>query len=520
VVKYFDDVAERYPQYLNDEANIVAGFADRIYFPKNEAEVVEIVKLANKLRTKITVSGGGTGLSGGRVPLGGWILATDDMTLKVDPDIMVWRDPETHKEYNYVLKESKDKATITIPISLTLKSFQTLVRELGWFYPPDPTERTAFLGGTVATNASGSRSFKFGSTRDWVDSIRVVLGNGEVAILGRDESSVVTENFAIVKTNRKTYEVIRPSYSLPKTRKNVATPVLTNDSHSVDLFIGSGGLFGIITEITLSLIKTPKEILNIFAYCPSHQIALKLIQECQNIRSSQNQPLPMSVEYLDSRAMDIIRRKDKSVSTSAKALIILEQDAKDDDELSEYIEFWLNKFTELGINETSVAQTQREIEMHKELRHSVPEYVNSVVKSFGQSKHGSDFSVSEDLLNEIFEMANSLGQEFEAYQKENENSNEIGYAIWGHGGDCHLHLNFIPRSDAEGKAAKSLMFKFLKRIVDLNGSIAAEHGLGKKEFENKPAVYYAIGASGIDEIRQIKITLDPNLILNPVNLIG
>ena len=181
------NIKEEYPQYLNDESGIVKdGNADVIFFPKSASEVQQIIESSNEMSVPFTVSGGGTGISGGRVPHGGWIIATDDMKTIENPSTE-WTDQETGIHYSYNLQEiDQEHAEITIPIAITLKSLQNLCRELDWFYPVDPTERSSFLGGNIATNASGARTFKFGTTRQWVKSLDVLLPNAERIKLNRD----------------------------------------------------------------------------------------------------------------------------------------------------------------------------------------------------------------------------------------------------------------------------------------------------------------------------------------------
>ena len=149
VVKYSENVADKFQDYLTDEAAIIKnGFAEKIFFPVNHGEVMKIVLEASNTKTPITVSGGGTGLSGGRVPLGGWIIATDEMRRIEHNDLELWSDPETKIEYGVNLQNSDEtNSLLTVPVSMTIQSIQNFVRERGWFFPPDPTERSAYIGG-------------------------------------------------------------------------------------------------------------------------------------------------------------------------------------------------------------------------------------------------------------------------------------------------------------------------------------------------------------------------------------
>ena len=512
-MRIFTAVDSRFPDYLSDESHLyTASKIEKIYFPETISDLQEIVKLSREEDKQITISGGGTGIAAGRVPLQDWIIATDEMRY-IDNGIK-WKDEESGIEYSYRLDILDDEnAVIVLPVAITVKSIQNLVRELGWFYPPDPTERSAFIGGNFATNASGARSFKYGSTRDWIQGARLVLLDGSCITLDRSKLEEIGSNEYIVIGG---YKVPRPQYSYPDTTKNVAGPVITNSSQSIDLFIGTDGIFGITGEISLRLIRPPIQILNIIVYCKTENVAIKLIEVAQKQREEGTAPIPLSVEYLDERASKIMRNGE-----GEGVIVILEQDANTDEETDDFVEYWVNKFDELGIEETSVAMTPKEIEHHKFLRHLIPETVNSLARSNNQPKLGTDYASPIRYLERLFRLSKEIGREFEEYLNHRKDLGEsIGYAMWSHSGDSHVHLNLLPRDEEEKKYAKKLMVKMMKEIVSWNGTIAAEHGLGKKKFDGKPALAIMIGSEGLKEIHRMKAILDPKFLLNRGNLIS
>ena len=149
--------------FLTDASFIRDGYADRVVLPETIEEVAEVLAAADRDRTPVTVSGAGTGTVGGRVPFGGIVLATDRL--------------------NHIKSIENDRAVAEAGVILA--DFQRAVDQKGLLYPPDPTERGCFLGGTVATNASGARTFKYGPTRNYIDRLKVVLASGEVLDLRR-----------------------------------------------------------------------------------------------------------------------------------------------------------------------------------------------------------------------------------------------------------------------------------------------------------------------------------------------
>ncbi|MCH8907499.1 MAG: FAD-binding oxidoreductase [Candidatus Heimdallarchaeota archaeon] len=524
MVNYDSDQRGKLVQYLNDESNIVRnGHADRLYMPINESEVSQILKDANATGVPVTISGAGTGISGGRVPLTGWILATDQMKSISKSNAELWTEPETKDEFSIKFNEiDETHATMTIPVSMRLKSLQILVREKRWFYPPDPTEGTSFLGGNVSTNASGARSFKFSATRKWIQGLRVVLANGTILDLDRDkQQGYVDADYVVIQTDNYSNKVPRPKYSLPKVTKHVAGPVITDSSHPLDLFIGTNGIFGVVTEITVKLIRPPTSIYSMFVYLASVEDSFKLVRFCQSQRATSIFPVPMSVEFMDEKSILLLRSKDDRINPNAKAIIMIEQDVYSDDELERSMEFWAEQLDKYSVIDTDVAQTHAEIEHHKFLRHYLAEYIIGQSRSYNQSLIVSDYSVPEEKYPEFFHFLIKIGVQFE-----NEIANETtisqdspGYTLFGHAGDCHPHLTLLPRTHAQSVYANQLVTAVLNKTIELGGSIASEHGLGKKKFGSKPALFFQYGEIGLQAVRQMKERIDPNMILCPGNLI-
>ena len=150
--------------YLVDSANY-RGYCEAVYFPENESDIIQILKTANQSRQKVTVAGNGTGLTGARVPEGGIVIATDKL--------------------NKIIEVNRNKKYAIVQPGVVLKDFQEEVTARKLFYPPDPTEQDCSIGATVATNASGANTFKYGPTRNYVISLRLVLPDGDTVSLKR-----------------------------------------------------------------------------------------------------------------------------------------------------------------------------------------------------------------------------------------------------------------------------------------------------------------------------------------------
>src|SRR5215217_2626326 len=155
--------------FVSDASFIRNGHADRVVLPENIEEISAILAEANRARLPVTVSGAGTGTVGGRVAFGGIVLATDKL----------------NRIKSIVHEEPGGFAVVEAGV--VLADLQRAVDREGLLYPPDPTERGCFIGGNVATNASGARTFKYGPTRNYVSRLKVVLASGEVLDQRRGE---------------------------------------------------------------------------------------------------------------------------------------------------------------------------------------------------------------------------------------------------------------------------------------------------------------------------------------------
>ncbi len=133
--------------YLKDASNTM-GYCDSVVYPENTDDVVSILIQANEEKNKVTVCGNRTGLSGGSVPTGGIVLSTEKM--------------------NRILEINEEEKFAIVEPGVLLSDFLKELKTKKLYYPPDPTELNCFLGGTVATNASGSKTFKYGPTRAFV----------------------------------------------------------------------------------------------------------------------------------------------------------------------------------------------------------------------------------------------------------------------------------------------------------------------------------------------------------------
>ena len=245
-----------------DDASGLKGWVDEIVTPATIADFALVLKDAAASGTQITVSGGGTGVTGGRCAEGGLLLSTSKL-MRFDLDGMVGA-------------------------GVPLTDVHAKTRAAGLLYPPDPTEWTASLGGTIATNASGSRSFRYGSTRRWLEALTVAFVDGRV------------ETFHQGEPYPNPYTPVAP----PRTTKNTAGYHLPPGGVSwVDLIAGSEGTLAIVLEAKLKLIPLPDEVISGVVFFRSATEALLAVEQWRPISG-----LNM-LEYIDANSLTILRQR-------------------------------------------------------------------------------------------------------------------------------------------------------------------------------------------------------------------
>ncbi|MDQ7087088.1 MAG: FAD-binding oxidoreductase, partial [Acidobacteriota bacterium] len=190
--------------YLVDESRLEGGCAEEVGWPGSAEEAAEMLAAWHGRELPVTVSGGGTGVVGGRVPRGGAVLATERMNRVLD------------------LRPVEGGALLRVQAGVSLAEVQQVAARAGLLYPPDPTETGCLIGGNLATNASGARSLRFGSTRRWVEAVRVALVDGSSAWIRRGEPPLVGTSVVCDRFGNRPITVPVPRWRPPATTKCTA----------------------------------------------------------------------------------------------------------------------------------------------------------------------------------------------------------------------------------------------------------------------------------------------------------
>jgi D-lactate dehydrogenase (cytochrome) len=384
-------------------------------------------------------------------------------------------------------------------------------------YPPDPTERSCFLGGNIATNASGARTFKYGPTRSYVERLRITLATGEVLDLRRGEAHAKDRHIRIPLLSGGAIEAQLPTYEMPHVRKHASGYYVTPGMDLIDLFIGSEGTLGVITEAELKLIHKPEGLLSGVVFFERENDLLAFVGDARerSLRNRVGSPTvresglsdldARALEYFDPESLRFLRQKYASVPEQAAGAIFFEQEttALTEDAL---MNEWLSLLeTHQALADQSwFATNEQDQAKLREFRHALPVLMNEWFAQHNQRKVSTDMAVPDD------QFAGML-----RFYQESLRHGDLRYTIFGHIGDNHVHVNILPRDDREAEVAWTIYRRFIRRAVEVGGTISAEHGIGKLKREYLRELY---GDAHLREMAALKQAFDPVGILGRGNM--
>ena len=424
------------------DASGYAGSADQVFTPRSEEELAAILVRTSSEGVPVTIMGALTGLAGGAVPKSGWAISMAQFRkLDVNP------------------------GRARVGTGVLLRDVQAAATASGQFYAPDPTENTSSIGGNIGANASGSRSFRYGATRKHVQAMRVVHMDGRIVEYRRGE--------------KVDFDV--PRIPLPRTRKHSAGYRLEPGMDYVDLFIGSEGTLGVVTEAELQLLPAPGEILGGAVFFPTEGAALDAVDRWR--------PTPglRMLEFLDSRSMKLMEQP-----YGAAVLVEMEGDAE------------LN-MTGAFEDESWFGSSAADRERFRQFRHRLPERIHERLRRAGFVVLATDYAVPLERNRDILSLYRSvLTQNF-----------GDKFVMFGHIGDAHVHTEVLPETDREWKRATEIAVDLAKEVVAMGGTVGAEHGLGKRKAHLLSIQY---NPAEIEAMRSVKRRFDPQGLLGQGNL--
>ncbi|UCF67719.1 MAG: FAD-binding oxidoreductase [Acidobacteriota bacterium] len=435
---------------------MTGGHAEEVYWPESATELADVLRQCSEKRRPVTVSGAGTGVVGGRVPIGGVVLALERLASIGEP------------------RAESDAARITVQAGAPLETVQRAAAAAGWLYPPDPTETSAAIGGTIATNASGARSFRYGPTRAWVESLSGFLADGTPFELHRGQTVEKAGRLAMPLANGRVLDIPAPDWSMPSTRKHAAGYFSARGMDLIDLLIGSEGTLAVIVEAELRLLPAPEELLTGVLMFTEEWRALEFVVAARGEDSGRSGSRafvvePISLELFDGASLDLLRRRGAGVCSSARAAIFFEQPVYGGEDR----DAWLAAYAELAdrfgaLDASWLAGSREEARCIRELRHELPVAINETLARRGVAKLSTDTAVPSGTVNELL-----------AAYREVLDRAEIEHVAFGHVGDDHLHLNLLARDPDHWCEARRVYDRLIGLAVEHGREGSAEQGRGK-----------------------------------------
>ena len=424
-------------KYLSDTLGRKKGSASALVFPTSTEEVSAVLRFAHENDIPVTPRGAGTNLVGSTVPHDGAII--------LDFSLM-----------NKILEIDKENFTATVEPGVILEDFQKYVESLGLFYPPDPGEKRASIGGNISTNAGGMRAVKYGVTRDYVLGLELVKADGTVITVGS------------------------------KNRKD------TTGLDLKDIVIGSEGTLAVITKCLLRLVGKPEKSLSVLACFDSLKNGIGAVTEI--LKANLN---PTALEFIEKKVVnlgeDFLNLK---FPADSEAYLLLTFDGNADE-----IDSAVKKLGETLKNRAEKIITLDD----SSLSQNVWKIRGCLVKAVE--------AVSEqeplDIVVPIAKVA-----DFVNFVNELEKSSGMQMISFGHAGDGNVHLCVVRGNRSEKEWEDELhenLEKLYAKARELGGLISGEHGLGvsKRDF-----FFAETPPQNVALMNAVKLAFDPKKILN------
>lgn len=435
--------AEDTEAYSHDETEALSYFPEVVVKPRDSSEISALLRLCTRHSIPVTPRGGGTGLSGGALPVHGGLLISIE-------------------RLNSIIEIDERNLQATVEAGVITEVFMNAAAEKGLYYPIDPSSKgSSFLGGNIAHCSGGPRVVKYGSIREYVLNMEVVLPTGEVIWTGAN------------------------------TLKNSSGYNLTQ------LLIGSEGTLGIVTKIVVKLIPQPAKDVLMLASFPSNEQACLAVSAI--FRAG---VIPSALEFMERRGVEWVIMYDQipfDLKDNADAFLLVELDGTSLDELFAESEKVNTVLEAHGCTEVLFADSSAQKEDLWRIRRVLPLSVksNSVYKEEDTVVPRAELAA---LIKGIKETGRKYGFESVCY---------------GHAGDGNLHVNIIKAgmSDEDwNNKLKQGIREIFELTVSLGGTLSGEHGIGLVQKEFMSIKYSEVH---INLMRGIKKLFDPAGILNP-----
>ncbi|MBR6569270.1 MAG: FAD-binding protein [Clostridia bacterium] len=429
--------------YDHDEMTIYGHYMpEAVLQALTTEDVSAVLKYCNEHSIAVTPRGAGTGLCGGCVAIhGGVVLSTEKMKKVLEVDVK--------------------NMTATVEPGVLLMEFPKALEGTGLFYPPDPGEKTATMGGNAMTNAGGMRAVRYGVTRDYVLGMEVVLASGEVITLGGKN----------VKTSS--------GYSL------------------IDLMVGSEGTLGFLTKLTVKLIPEPRVNLSLLMPFDDLEACIGAVPAVLGCGCE-----PTAVEFMEREVIACAETYlgKQFPDTSADAYLLVRLDGASVEALKPAMDTLTDLALSIGAKDVLLADTDERKESIWNARGAFLEAIKGSTPVMDEC----DVVVPRDVIPAFVKKSVEIGK-----------NAGVRICSFGHAGDGNLHIYACKddmADDAWDKAVEQVMDELYVAARAMGGEVSGEHGIGHAK---KAFLAESMGETQINLMRGIKAAFDPKGILNP-----
>ena len=429
-------------EYSHDELASKRVYPTLVARVTSTEEVSKLMAYANEHHIAVTPRGAGTGLVGASVAV--------ERGIMIDTTLM-----------NHILELDEENLTLTVEPGVLLMELKGYVEEKGFYYPPDPGEKSATIGGNISTNAGGMTAVKYGVTRDYVRALEVVLADGTVMQLGGK----------VVKNSS--------GYDLK------------------DMVIGSEGTLAFVTKAVLKLLPLPKKTVSLLVPYPTLEQAIGTVPLI-----IQSKSVPTAIEFMEREvildAEEYLGRK--FPDNQADAYLLLKFDGNTMEEIASYYDDTAQICLAQGAVDILIADTEERSLPVWKTRGAFLEAIKASTSMMDEV----DVVVPRNKVNAFVEYVHRLRQ-------------ELGIRIksFGHAGDGNLHVYILKDDLPEDKWQELLdraMASMYEKARELRGQVSGEHGIG---LVKRPYLQESLPEASLALMQGIKHVFDPNNILNP-----
>jgi len=442
-----------------EDASPLTGSPDALARPDSAQEVAAVLAEANAAGIPVTPCGLRSSTTGSGLAPRGWALSTERLVGVQDIDVA--------------------RKTAVVRAGTVLRDFKDAVEEQGLFYPPDPTsERECAIGGTVACDASGARSFLYGATHRWVRGLEVALPDGSLRW-----------------------------YRRPVIGKDAAGYVAMRDP--VRLFCGSEGTLGVVTQVEVDLLSRPEAFTGGLAFFDTVASALAFVGLARDPSSGLR---PRCLELLDALPLEIMAAQDSGIAIPGNigAAVFFEEEHRLGAEMAVMEAWWTLLSAAPGAlaDDTVIASDHNQQEELRLLRHAVPATLNEEGRrtaADGGKKISTDWAVPFEHLAGFMVEADGWLRDADLER----------VARYGHVGDGHPHYNIMVKDADEAARAGVVVDRMCRQACAIGGTVTAEHGIGKVKTKYAK---YRFAPWQIAAMKAVKSVFDPAGIMAPGNI--